>query len=513
MVDLERRSLIKITSAAAAWTALPPMMVNAAPRTHASLRISERQCQIVVMGGGVAGVMAALAASQQGARTLLMDKSALGLGGMSPWARYWMDVRGREAAILDDLDAMPRALVDPAWRDATLHHAAQTAELWEKWGWTALPPLQRRKTWLAQLQAAGVQLIERMMVVDLLHDAHGQFAGLLALNFDDSQNVPELMIIRANHGINCMGAGALRGPSAMLWGLTHDSSAVAWRAGAHIRGKEFTDLTSPYPRYACFEDAQALPPAYMVTGEQLSLQGLDIAAQIQVMRGDAPSDKMPPAIRMVGTGVLTSEGVVASPVDGAVKGVAGLHAAGGALASMVAGDQYAMPGLAFTASGAQGLMVGRAVGKCAQSLPPSVPAPDILEAAVRRAWAPRTRAQGYSPAWLRQNLQQSVMPFFISYSKDAARLQSALALVNYMAQHLQPMLMAASGHELRAAHELENILCDQQWRLMTSLARTESRGTHLREDCPLPDDAQSRCWIDVVRSAGGVTDLRTTACA
>ena len=42
--------------------------------------------------------------------------------------------------------------------------------------------------------------------------------------------------------------------------------------------------------------------------------------------------------------------------------------------------------------------------------------------------------------------------------------------------------------ELRLAHETENMLLNAEMKLRASLSRTESRGTHYREDYPARDD-------------------------
>ena len=504
--ELGRREALQLGMLGGALALCPPMIANAAPLPRTALRLEERKCQLIVMGGGVAGVMAALAARQAGANVILIEKTAVGLGGMTPWAQNWRDPRGREARLADQLLAEGDGLTDRAWLEMTLGVAGEVAGLWENWGWLDTAPLRRRALWLAQLKSAGVEVYEHSMVARFLRDRDGRFAGVLALRPQAREG--DMVLIRAARGVSAMGSGALRGPHAMLWGLTHDGVALSFQAGARLRGKELTDLSSPYAAYAALADVSAQQPARMAEAATAGLAQPDVNDLLAEMRGLRPLPNSSAPMRMPGTGVLTSEGVVAAALDGAVEGVPGLHAAGGALASMVSGGRYSLPGLGWTASGAQGQLVGAAAGRLAAQLAPAIPDADRLDATLTEVWGPRVRAQGYGPDWVRQNLQQSVTPFFVSYWKQADRLVAAQTLVDHLATALQPMLIASSNHEWRAVLEVQNLLIDQQVRLRASLARRESRGTHVREDA----EAQTApSWIDASRDAGGEIVLRQAA--
>jgi succinate dehydrogenase/fumarate reductase flavoprotein subunit len=505
MIEMDRRHALQLGAAGAALALCPPMIANARPLPRSALRLEQRQCQVLVMGGGVAGVMAALAARRAGASVVLADKAAVGTGGMSPWAQFWLDPRGREAVLADRLLAQGDGLVNRAWLEATLSHGAEAASLMAQWRWPDCPPLQRRAMWLKQLQAAGVTVVERAMIAGLLMDRDGSFAGAVALLQGTQASEPTALLIRAGRGVLAVGSGALRAPGSMLWGQTHDATALAWQAGATIRGKDFTDLGSPYPGYDL--GGGTFPQAMQEAGGSALIR-TDPVAELRVMQGLADPPERAPA-RLPGAGVLTGDGVVAAPQDASVAGVPGLHAAGAALASNLAGAVYREAGLGWTASAAQGLLAGAAAGGGAAAAPPGVPDADRLEQTLAAIWAPRARKEGYSPAWLRQNLQQTVTPYFVSYLKRANRLEGALTLVDHLAGSLYPMVIAASGHEWRAALELGALLRDQQLRLRASLARTETRGSHRREDHP--QSAAKPYWLDLSRAADGGIAIRQTA--
>ncbi|MEN9925617.1 MAG: hypothetical protein RL268_1743, partial [Pseudomonadota bacterium] len=305
MIEMDRRHALQLGAAGAALALCPPMIANARPLPRSALRLEQRQCQVLVMGGGVAGVMAALAARRAGASVVLADKAAVGTGGMSPWAQFWLDPRGREAVLADRLLAQGDGLVNRAWLEATLSHGAEAASLMAQWRWPDCPPLQRRAMWLKQLQAAGVTVVERAMIAGLLMDRDGSFAGAVALLQGTQASEPTALLIRAGRGVLAVGSGALRAPGSMLWGQTHDATALAWQAGATIRGKDFTDLGSPYPGYDL--GGGTFPQAMQEAGGSALIR-TDPVAELRVMQGLADPPERAPA-RLPGAGVLTGDGV------------------------------------------------------------------------------------------------------------------------------------------------------------------------------------------------------------
>jgi len=54
---------------------------------------------------------------------------------------------------------------------------------------------------------------------------------------------------------------------------------------------------------------------------------------------------------------------------------------------------------------------------------------------------------------------------------------------------------AESTHELRLAHDTKNMVLNAEMKLRASLFRTESRGTHFREDYPFRDDKSWMAWV------------------
>jgi succinate dehydrogenase/fumarate reductase flavoprotein subunit len=112
---------------------------------------------------------------------------------------------------------------------------------------------------------------------------------------------------------------------------------------------------------------------------------------------------------------------------------------------------------------------------------------------------PLKRERGYSPAWVTQTLQGIMIPNFVLYIKKERIITAALAYIEKLRDHHQPMLKAADMHELRLAHETANMILNAEMKLRASLMRKESRCSHYRLDYPDPDTKNWNAWINIYK--------------
>ena len=84
---------------------------------------------------------------------------------------------------------------------------------------------------------------------------------------------------------------------------------------------------------------------------------------------------------------------------------------------------------------------------------------------------------------------------------------AALAYIEELRDHHQPMLKAADMHELRLAHETANMILNAEMKLRASLYRKESRCSHYRLDFPEADTKNWNCWINLYQSEDGLMKL------
>ena len=137
---------------------------------------------------------------------------------------------------------------------------------------------------------------------------------------------------------------------------------------------------------------------------------------------------------------------------------------------------------------------GDHAGKAASAYSDTVSLSKISDANVARAKAeieqPLNLDKGFSPNWARDILQGIMAPFWVLSSKSEVNLKTALTNVEYMRDHVAPYLLARNGHGLRLCHEVRHKINACELKLRASLARTESRGNHFREDFPKRNDAE-----------------------
>jgi len=117
-------------------------------------------------------------------------------------------------------------------------------------------------------------------------------------------------------------------------------------------------------------------------------------------------------------------------------------------------------------------------------------------------YEPLRRNGGFSPGFLAQTLQNIMVPYYIMQIKHGQRLQAALTLVEFLQSHMAPRMKARDAHELRMVHEARNMALNAEMVLRASLFRTESRGSHYREDFPDRVDPDWLAWTVLKREQG-----------
>ena len=174
--------------------------------------------------------------------------------------------------------------------------------------------------------------------------------------------------------------------------------------------------------------------------------------------------------------------------------VEGLFAAGDAVYAAIG-----MHGASFPGSTIQGARAGREAAEYVNRFKTLHASKADLSEAADRIFSPRSREKGYSPAWVTQTLQLIMSPYYVLYVKKEDRLKAALTNITFLRNHFAPKLMAKDTHELRLAHETKSMLLNAEMMLRASLFRTETRGTHKREDYPHQDDKNWLAWIIISR--------------
>ena len=490
---------------------------------------------VLVIGGGMASCFAAIKAREKGVTVTLVDKGYTGKSGQTPFAgtfavfnpewghhlNEWMAqintvgeyVNHREWTEIGFLDSYDRYLDLRSWGVAFEAEPPPGAGppggagpprprlgpcQAQHLGWREHAEILRK-----QVLKSGAKIMDRIMIVELLK-ADGRIAGAVGIAMESG----EFCVVQAKATVMAAGAGGFKPPGWPIHGLTSDGDAMAYRAGAEITGKEYSDphtTTAENPAYfgSIMKDGRPIfGPVFNAEGKPVKGRGtLFLDLEFETHAGRAPITQKNPAGDFVkiggaasGMSVHKAEGIWPAGLDCSTS-LPGLYAAGDALGNMQSGAVYAAIGMALSGASITGARAGWSAAEYALEAGEITTGADTVPELKDAVYGPLERKGGFGPRWVTQVLQNTMLPYYIMYIKHGDRLQAALTLVEFMRDHLIPKLTAKDPHELRLAHETRNMVLNAEMRLRASLARTESRGCHYREDYPRRDDENWLAWV------------------
>lgn len=534
-----RRDFIKAAGLGVAAFSIPSigLITNVGAVSEANMDQEVLVTDVLIIGGGIAGVFAAVQAKEKGVDVVLVDKGTVGKSGLSPWfGAYQVFDESTGATKKQYVDVVAKTgeyLVNRDYAEMFVEDSKTRYEDLVSWDAAKRDTTGGRGIKLRdQVEKRGVRLIERTMITDLL-EKDGHVVGAIGFPMEEDKAV----VIRAKAVVLCSGSGAFKTPGFPASSLTHDGDAVAYRIGAEISGKEFIDFHwthwedpadawSNWQRewggfhkilYVPGRGHMGPPPL----GQALSAHSGDVPTYMKPPPGGRPMGP-PPGGPPPGGGPRPGEKGFAPPgcrsadlpvVGGSTAGMAphkcegilpkdnrctssipGLFAAGDALCT--AGATYSGGGgSSSSGSAVQGGRAGiHAAEYARENKVVDVSKVEINEV-TKRIFEPRQRDKGYSPAWVTQALQGIMVPYYVLYVKTEKRLEAALTNIEFLRDHFAPKLIANDTHELRLVHETRNMLLNAEMKLRASLFRTESRGAHHREDFPEKDDKNWLAWV------------------
>ena len=520
------------------------------------------ETDVLVIGGGMAGLFAAIKAREQGVAVTLVDKGYVGKSGQTPYAGGFMvfnpDWGHNLDAWMNYINRTGEYVNNREWTEISIKESYARYQDLVSWGVkfqkgedgelirgtmfggpTETMHFEERNTAQVlrkQALKSGVKILDRIMVAELLKQ-DGKIIGGIGIPLEGY----DPHTFKAKATIMCVGACGFK-PAGYppLAQLTADGEAMAYRAGAEITGKEFVDThftrvkdpgmigrrKPPSGREAFPGGRGAPPPGHrgppfgrLVNAEGNKIpdrpQGTSpypftyLQLEFEAHAGRAPIFSLSESgekSEMVGGAALgmslrKAEGIWPADTNCA-SSLPGLYAAGDALGNMQNGAVYSTGGSALAGCAVTGTRAGVAAAEYAKQVEKLTIDKEELAQVKKIVHAPVERKGGFSPRWVTQVLQNTMMPYFISYIKKEDRLQAALTMVEFLRDHLVPKLFARDPHELRLAHETKNMVLNAEMRLRSSLFRTESRGNHYREDYPRRDDPNWLAWVKIKEEQG-----------
>ena len=482
---------------------------------------------VLVIGGGLAGTWAAIAAAREGASVVLADKGHCGTSGVTATAgpgHWWAPPEGREGAVADRLKRS-LGLGDPDW----MHRILDLT-------WTSLPTLSgyynfstgddgkpfyrglRGPEYMGAMRAmvvdAGVRILDHHPALELLRHGDGAIAGAsgLALRGEQPWTIRAGAVVLATGG--CAFASRLLGSATN----TGDGLLMGVEAGADLSGMEFTNYYTPAMAGTNMARSMAYSFARWFDADDRELDipnGPDVTAHLAraLMAGPlyCRLDRVPEDIQRVmpqvqpnfvlpfdrrGVDAYRDRFEVTLHAEGTVRGigglrvvdetcqtqVSGLFAAGDAASrELVTGaisgggavnSSWALSSGQWAGAGAARLALGSGTRAC-----------DLAVAVGQAGLRPHRTARDLDLGAVVQIVRDELN----AYERNIFRRGPALAeSVERLDAVWAELTAHARGHgraSLRT-REAAALVAAGRWSKVSALKRRESRGMHRREDAP-----------------------------
>lgn len=235
----------------------------------------ELSCDVAIIGGGIAGLMAAIAAADKGAKVILLDKantkrSGAGATGNDHFLCWIPEKHGDIKVVYDEfMDSQNATSNDTPLVMRFLETSPNIVKMWDEWGINMRPTgdwhfeghaypgrpriflkydgHNQKKVLTAEAKKRGVKIINHSPVLDIFADGDG-VTGVLALDVSDDE--PAFRLVRAKAAVAATGYVSRLfttdpTPSQMFNtnmcpSGTGDSIAQAFRIGANLVNMEKT---------------------------------------------------------------------------------------------------------------------------------------------------------------------------------------------------------------------------------------------------------------------------------
>ena len=212
---------------------------------------------VLVIGGGISGVVAALKAKEEGAEVLIVDKATVGYAGQASRAGNGLWSLGPEHSIDKFVEYRVRKCGDYLCDQELLRKMAEMnfsaiqqlsdwgvnvskdsdgkIKVWDlhimPWGQTGVD-LDMMKDLAKTVRKRGIKILNKTHISDLIMDGD-RVAGAVGFSIEDAK----FYIFRAKSVVIATSGTGFR--SARMFIGAGDGMALAWRVGAEMRNAEF----------------------------------------------------------------------------------------------------------------------------------------------------------------------------------------------------------------------------------------------------------------------------------
>lgn len=486
---------------------------------------------VLVVGGGLAGCWAAIAAAQAGGVVVMVEKGHVGTSGVAATAgpgHWWVppDPGLRQAAVARRL-AVGEGLGEAGWMARTLAQSWMTlptlapyydfpADAQGRLQYKALRGPECMRGLRRYAEAVGVRIVDHAPTLELVADATGRITGAAGVLTQSGAD----WTARAGAVVLATGGCGFRSHLLGAANNTGDGLLMAAEAGAALSGMEFSAFYTVAPArttmtramsyaYATYFDAQgrtlpipAGPDGIHALGQALSEGPVfcDLSrmpADIRAMLPHISPNVMLPFVRQ-GIDPFTQRFEITLRAEGTIRGVGGIRVAAadcgtGVPGLYAAGDVASRERVTGAVSGggavnsswalSSGHWAGRAAVAFARTqCLPAGPGDRLGQAGLRPRHA---TDDGTQAADLVRATQAEMLPWANNLVRDGTWLSGSIARLDDLWTVARDGLGGETGGRDRLRRrEAAAMLATARWCQGSALARTESRGLHRRSDYP-----------------------------
>jgi len=507
---------------------------------------------VLIIGGGMAGAWAAIAATQAGASVTLVEKGYCGTSGVTASAgpgHWWVPPdppRARQEVVGARLRA-GQGLGDGAW----MHHILDLT-------WRTLPTLapeyrfpttddgvinyravrgpEYMRALRARLDAVGVRVLDHHPALELLAWPDGSIAGARGIRRQFGDSGWEI-----HAGAVVLAAGGTAFLSGLLGSRnnTGDGYLMAAEAGADLSGMEFTaaftiapartnmtrTMSYSFATYYDVDGQELDSPAYGPAQTRFLARALqkgpvlcslhrlpdDIKARLHLI-----SPNVPLVFDRWGIDAFRDRFEITLHTDGTIRGLGGVKTVGDDCETAVpglyaAGDNAAREHVAGAISGggnvnsawalSSGLLAGRA--GAARSLGLGARSGRLVGLG-RVGLRPSASARAVDLASVQAAMRREMQDFDRALFRSADGLEASRRTLDAAWEEVAVHAQGDAQGDALKAREAAALLATARWSVASALARQESRGMHLRVDAAEARDDFSQRLL-----SGGLDDVWT----
>lgn len=244
--DLSRRRFMGVTAGGLlGMAALSALNLNAAPVRNQpkiapeDFASEQTETDVLVIGGGMAGLFAAVKAHDAGARVLMVSKGRLGSSGLTPFAKGIFSYDPATAGMSIDefvagVSESSLGTSNPVFTRQLAEHSKARVEELRDWGFFDSPIYHN--SFMRPIEQRKIPVQERVMITHLLKE-QGRVVGASGFSLDENR----IIHYRAKTLVLCTGSGGFKSSGFPLCDLTHDGTIMAYKIGARVTGKEWND--------------------------------------------------------------------------------------------------------------------------------------------------------------------------------------------------------------------------------------------------------------------------------